>query len=74
MNTLLQVASGPDGGTIIIFLIILAFVLAVIYALRGVILWYYKISEILDNQKKQINLQKETNQLLSEILDKFNRS
>lgn len=73
MNTLLQISTGTssDGGSIVVFLIFLAVGLVVFLLLRGVVLWYYKIFDLLNNQKEQISLQKETNELLRELRDKM---
>ena len=37
-------------------------------ALREVVMWYFKINIIIENQAKQIKIQQETNNLLSEQL------
>ncbi|WP_313189899.1 hypothetical protein [Sphingobacterium sp.] len=76
MNTLLQIATGTssNGGSIAVLLISLIVGIILFFALRGVILWYYKIFDLLNNQKDQIRLQNETNELLREIRNRINRN
>jgi hypothetical protein len=57
-----SIASGSlIGGVITLVVLFLLFL-----ALREVVMWYWKINIIIENQAQQIKTQQETNNLLSE--------
>ena len=57
-----SIASGSlTGGVIALVILCLLFLV-----LREVVMWYWKINTIIENQAKQIKTQQETNNLLSE--------
>lgn len=62
------VASAQSGlsGSFFGALIGLAIVILIFLLLREVVMWYWKINAIIENQEKQLNSQQETNNLLSE--------
>jgi hypothetical protein len=51
-----------DGMMIIIFIIISIIVIALVVILREVILWYWKVNSIVENQRK-------TNYLLTKLVE-----
>ncbi len=51
------------GGLFALLIIVLIFL-----ALREVVMWYWKINAIIENQEKLLKSHKETNNLLSEQL------
>jgi len=59
-------AQSDSSGTIYAALIALAILLIIFLALREVVMWYWKVNTIVDNQIKLIRTQQETNNLLSE--------
>jgi len=57
-----SIASGSIiGGVVTLVVLFLLFL-----ALREVVMWYWKINTIIENQATQIRTQQETNNLLSE--------
>ena len=71
MKTLLQAVDTNPFGSIMILLLYIIIGLFVFLIIRGFFLWYYKIYEVLNNQKEQIRVQNETNELLREIRDQY---
>ncbi|MGN5953629.1 hypothetical protein ACP6L2_03335 [Sphingobacterium lactis] len=71
MKTLLQAVDTNPFGNIMILLLYIIIGLFVFLIIRGFFLWYYKIYEVLNNQKEQIRVQNETNELLREIRDQY---
>jgi len=59
-------AGSFDSGSLIGGLIALAILIAIFLVLREVVMWYWKINTIINNQAQQIRTQQETNNLLSE--------
>jgi hypothetical protein len=71
-SQLLQIATRSDTlGGLLILLTVIAVLALVFYLIRGFFLWYWRITEIVDNQaiqtgllSQQLELLKEQNELL----------
>lgn len=59
-------AASFDSGDLIRGVITFAVMILIFLLLREVVMWYWKINTIIDNQAQQIRTQQETNNLLSE--------
>jgi len=57
---------GFNGGSIIVLLIALAILILVFLLVRSILLWYWKIDTIVENQEKQIELLKALNKKLGQ--------
>ena len=75
---ILLFAQSDGAGAIIGYLLLYAFGFAIAFviflALRSVVLWYWKVYDIIKNQELQIYEQKQTNYLLetqNELLNKL---
>lgn len=54
---------GFDGGSLLVFLLILGLTLIVLIISREIVCWYWKVNERLEEQKR-------TNRLLKKLLEK----
>lgn len=73
---LLFAQAGGDSlvGTLTLTVFIIAIAIGAFLILRSLVLWYWKVYEIIGNQEKQIHEQQQTNNLLKnqiEILKKL---
>jgi len=66
--TFAQSAAGGDIPGIFSFIIAIAIAIGIFIALRAVMLWYWKVDIIIQNQEKLIKTQQETNELLERQL------
>jgi len=67
-----QAAAMSDSsafGVLMLFLIGCAIALGIFLLIRSVMLWYWKVYELLQNQKNQIYEQQQTNCLLSQQIE-----
>jgi|LauGreDrversion4_2_1035121.scaffolds.fasta_scaffold2028259_1 hypothetical protein len=58
------------GGSIIVVLISLAFFIGLMWAIRSIVLWYYKINQLVINQEVIIGLLRKNNELLEKVAEK----
>jgi len=67
--------SGTDSfiGTLIETVIIMAIAVGIFLILRSLVLWYWKVYDIIGNQEKQIFEQQQTNHLLEKQIEVLNR-
>jgi len=66
MKTMFCFLQGVGFQEIIILIITLAFCFGIFIAIRAVMLWYWKINTIVENQQTQIKL-------LQDLLSAFNK-
>lgn len=67
--------SGTDSivGTLIETILIMAIAVGIFLILRSLVLWYWKVYEIILNQEKQIFEQQQTNILLKKQTEALNK-
>ena len=65
-----QTDGAGDGSHLVAILLVCLFLF---FACRVVMLWYWKVYDIIDNQKAQIREQQATNALLKQLVDKLNK-
>lgn len=58
------------GGSIIVVFISLAFFIGLMWAIRSIVLWYYKINQLVINQEVIIGLLRKNNELLEKVAEK----
>ncbi|MDB5154672.1 MAG: hypothetical protein JWR54_3423 [Mucilaginibacter sp.] len=69
-------AGGSDSsifGTLMLFLIGFAIALGIFLLIRSLMLWYWKVYDILQNQANQVYEQKQTNYLLGQQIELLNK-
>jgi hypothetical protein len=60
-----QSDTGSIVGSLLIAFIVCAVALGIFLLIRSIMLWYWKVPELLQNQKQQIYEQQQTNYLLT---------
>lgn len=67
--------SGGDSfvGTLIETIFIMAIAVGMFLILRSLVLWYWKVYDIINNQEKQIYEQQQTNDLLKKQIEILNK-
>ena len=58
------------GGSIIVGFISISFFIGLMWAIRSIVLWYYKINQLVTNQEVIIDLLRKNNDLLEKISEK----
>ena len=64
-----QSSSGEFFSTLIPVLLVMAVMFGVFLIIRELVLWYWKVNTIVNNQEAQLNEQRLTNQLLKQQND-----
>jgi hypothetical protein len=68
-----QAAGTSGSGNWVALIVGLAIVVGLFLILREVVMWYWKINTIIQNQEKQHHTQKHTNDLLNEYINIYKK-